>query len=56
MGILDFAKEMVAEGINVDGIGMQRHYQLDTPAIKEIEQGIIDIHEAGFKVMIIELD
>ena len=55
-GILDFAKEMVAEGIQVDAIGMQGHYQLDSPTLEEIEQGIIDIHEAGFKVMITELD
>jgi endo-1,4-beta-xylanase len=55
-GILKFAKEMVAEGIRVDAIGMQGHYQLDSPSLEEIEQGIIDIHEAGFKVMITELD
>lgn len=55
-GILDFAKEMVAEGIKVDAIGMQGHYQLETPTLEEIEQGIIEIHEAGFKVMITELD
>ncbi len=55
-GILDFAKEMVLEGIKVDAIGMQGHYQLDSPTLEEIEQGIIDIHEAGFKVMITELD
>jgi len=55
-GILQFAKEMVAEGIRVDAIGMQGHYQLDSPTLDEIEQGIIDIHEAGFKVMITELD
>lgn len=55
-GILDFAKEMKAEGIKVDAIGMQGHYQLDTPTLEEIEQGIIDIHGAGFKVMITELD
>lgn len=55
-GILDFAKEMAAEGIKVDAIGMQGHYQLDTPTLEQIEQGIIDIHEAGFKVMVTELD
>ena len=55
-GILDFAKEMVAEGIQVDAIGMQAHYQVDTPSLEQIEQGIIDIHEAGFKVVVTELD
>ena len=55
-GILDFAKEMVAEGIKIDAIGMQGHYQLESPSLAEIEQAIIDIHEAGFKVAVTELD
>lgn len=55
-GILDFAKEMVAEGIKVDAIGMQGHYQLESPSLAEIEQAIIDIHEAGFQVVVTELD
>lgn len=55
-GILALAKEMRAEGIRIDGIGMQGHYMLRSPAIEEIEKGILEIHEAGFKVMITELD
>lgn len=54
--ILALAKEMKAEGIRIDGIGMQGHYMLRSPKIEEIEKGIIEIHEAGFKVMITELD
>lgn len=54
--ILKLAKEMRAEGIRIDGIGMQGHYMLQSPEIEEIENGILDIHEAGFKVMITELD
>lgn len=55
-GILNFAKELVAEGTKVDAIGMQGHYQLESPSLAEIEQAIIDIHEAGFKVVVTELD
>jgi endo-1,4-beta-xylanase len=55
-GILDCAKEMKAEGIRIDAIGMQGHYQLESPSLEEIEQGIIEIAEAGFKVAITELD
>lgn len=55
-GILDLAKEMVAEGIKIDAIGMQGHYQLESPSLAEIEQAIIDIYEAGFKVVVTELD
>lgn len=54
--ILDLAKEMRAEGIRIDGIGMQGHYMLRSPEIEEIEKGILEIYEAGFKVMITELD
>lgn len=54
--ILKLAEEMRDEGIRIDGIGMQGHYMLRSPSINEIEKGILDIHEAGFKVMITELD
>ena len=47
---------MREEGIRIDGIGMQGHYMLRSPSIEEIEKGIKEIHEAGFKVMITELD
>ncbi|MBN7817106.1 endo-1,4-beta-xylanase [Algoriphagus pacificus] len=55
-GILDFVKEMKAEGIRITAIGMQGHYTVNGPSIEEIEQGILDIYEAGFKVAITELD
>jgi endo-1,4-beta-xylanase len=55
-GILALAKEMKAEGIQVDGIGMQGHYMLESPSLEQIEQGIIEIADAGFKVMITEFD
>ncbi|MEP0713647.1 endo-1,4-beta-xylanase [Algoriphagus sp.] len=55
-GVLKLAKEMKAEGIRIDGIGMQGHYMLEGPSLADIEQGIIEIAEAGFTVMITELD
>lgn len=55
-GILDFAKEMKAEGIQIDAIGMQGHYTVNGPSIEEIEKGILEISEAGFQVAITELD
>jgi endo-1,4-beta-xylanase len=54
--ILKLANEMRGEGIRIDGIGMQGHYMINSPTIEEIEKGIVEIHEAGFKVMITELD
>jgi len=50
------AKEMRAEGIKIDGIGMQGHYRLDSPSLDQIEASIVAIAAAGFRVMFTELD
>ncbi|SDA49696.1 endo-1,4-beta-xylanase [Algoriphagus alkaliphilus] len=54
--ILALAKELRAEGIRIDGIGMQGHYRLNSPSLDQIEQAIVEIHDAGFQVMFTELD
>ena len=54
--ILALAKELRSEGIRIDGIGMQGHYRLNSPSLEQIEEAIIEIHEAGFQVMVTELD
>ncbi|GAB2483440.1 endo-1,4-beta-xylanase [Algoriphagus taiwanensis] len=54
--ILDMAKALKAKGVRIDGIGMQGHYRLNSPSLEQIEQAILDIHEAGFEVHITELD
>ncbi|GAB3217696.1 endo-1,4-beta-xylanase [Algoriphagus aestuariicola] len=54
--ILAMAEELRSEGIRIDGIGMQGHYRLDSPGLDQIEQAILEIHAAGFQVMITELD
>jgi endo-1,4-beta-xylanase len=50
------AKEMRAEGIRIDGIGMQGHYGLESPSLEQIEASILAIAEAGFTVMFTEVD
>ncbi len=54
--ILAMADELRREGIRIDGIGMQGHYRMDSPSLAQIEQAIVDIHAAGFQVMVTELD
>lgn len=54
--ILAMAKELRQQGVRIDGIGMQGHYRLASPSLELIEQAILDIHEAGFQVMVTELD
>lgn len=43
-------------GINVDGIGIQGHYNITFPAIKMIEDELDFYHSLGVKVHITELD
>ncbi|KEO75770.1 endo-1,4-beta-xylanase [Anditalea andensis] len=53
---IQLAKELRAEGIRIDGIGMQGHYGLESPSLEEIENSILAIAKAGFKVMFTEVD
>ena len=50
------ATKIREKGLRVDGIGMQGHWGLDRPSIDLIEQSILKIYNAGFKVAITELD
>ncbi|GAB3651226.1 endo-1,4-beta-xylanase [Echinicola sediminis] len=54
--VMEMVKEMQAEGVPIDGVGMQGHYGLDTPTLEQIEASIKKIADQGLKVMITELD
>ncbi|MEO8483919.1 MAG: endo-1,4-beta-xylanase [Acidobacteriota bacterium] len=55
-GVIRLVKDLQARGLRIDGIGNQGHWQIETPAIDEIEQALIDLHSTGLKVMYSELD
>lgn len=55
-GVIRLVKELRARGLRVDGIGNQAHWRLETPAIGEIEDALVDLHSTGLKVMYTELD
>ncbi len=55
-GIIRLVKDLQARGLRIDGIGNQAHWQLETPAIKEIDEALTDLHGTGLKVMYTELD
>jgi endo-1,4-beta-xylanase len=55
-GVVKMVKGLQAKGINVDGIGMQGHLNIDVPDINEFEKSIIAFSELGVKVMVTELD
>jgi endo-1,4-beta-xylanase len=49
-------RELQAQGLRVDGIGIQLHLQLDRIAFADIEKSITAFHALGVKVMLTELD
>ena len=55
-GIVRMVKMLQAEGIRIDGIGMQGHWGLNYPKNEYIEQAIDAYSALGVKVMITELD
>ena len=48
--------DLQSEGVMVDGVGMQGHYQLDYPKMSDLEASILAFSDLGVKVMITELD
>ena len=55
-GVVKMIKSLQDQGIKVDGIGMQAHYGLDFPDLKELEKSIIEFSKLGVQVVITELD
>lgn len=55
-GVIKMVKKIQSQGIKIDGIGMQGHWQLNSPSIDEIEKSIIAFSNLGLKVAITELD
>jgi endo-1,4-beta-xylanase len=53
---LRLIKDLKAAGCRVDAVGMQGHWLLDSPSVKEIDEGIKAFADLGVKVMITELD
>jgi len=55
-GIVRMVKMLQANGLRIDGVGMQGHWGIDSPSIAEIETSIDTFSALGVKVMITELD
>jgi endo-1,4-beta-xylanase len=54
--VVEMVKSLQAQGIRIDGIGMQGHIGMDSPSIEEFEKSILAFSGLGVKVMITELD
>lgn len=55
-GIVRMVKKLQAQGVRIDGIGMQGHWGLNYPSLADIEAAIDAYAALGVKVMITELD
>ena len=55
-GAIALVKKLQEQGVKVDGIGMQGHWDLNYPSLEEIETSIIEYASLGVKVAITELD
>jgi endo-1,4-beta-xylanase len=53
---LRLLRELEAAGVKPTAVGIQGHWQLGSPAVAEVERGLKAYTEAGYKVMITELD
>ena len=55
-GVLKLVQAIRARGLRIDGVGSQGHYGLIWPELSEVDASIKAFADAGFKVMITELD
>ena len=55
-GAIRIINSLKEKGIRVDAVGIQAHWDLHFPSIKEIEQTIEELAATGVDVMITELD
>ena len=54
--VVDVIKDYKKRGVPIHGIGLQGHWYLDSPSIKDIEDSIVTFANEGMKIHITELD
>ncbi len=55
-GIIPIIADLKAKGIKIDGMGIQGHWHLDSPALNVIDESIDKYAALGLKVMITEME
>ena len=55
-GILKMVKKFISNGTKISGVGVQAHWDLNSPTLDEIEAIILDIHSTGLAISFTELD
>lgn len=56
MGVVRLVKQLQDNGIKIDAVGLQGHWNLSEPSLADIEQSIVTFNELGLKVHFSELD
>jgi endo-1,4-beta-xylanase len=55
-GVLALVKKIRARGLRIDGVGSQDHHLLEWPTVEQVDAMFRDFGEAGFPMMVTELD
>ncbi|HEY4786968.1 MAG TPA: endo-1,4-beta-xylanase [Bacteroidales bacterium] len=55
-GAIKLIKNLQSAGIKITAVGIQGHYHLDSPKLKDIDESIAAFSKLGIKVMFTELD
>lgn len=55
-GAIALIKKIQASGTRIDGVGIQGHWSIKGPPLKELEESIVEFAGLGLKVSITELD
>lgn len=55
-GAIKLIKNLQSKGIKISGVGIQGHYHLDSPTLKDIDESIAAFGALGLKVAFTELD
>jgi endo-1,4-beta-xylanase len=55
-GVIRLIKDLQSKGVRLDGVGIQGHWFLDSPAIEEIESCILALSSLAVPLMVTEMD
>lgn len=53
---MDLLKRLLKRGVPVQGVGIQAHFNIDSPDVSQIEKAIVDFASLGLRVHFTELD